>query len=89
MERDFDDCCRELSRRKPNLSLAIHRLALRDPQFRAICGDYGEAVRAAEAHGEAHGSNRPIDVARAEEFQQLAQDLLTEAFDYLIEHFES
>ena len=71
----IDDLCR----RFPDHARQIRRLSLRDPKFRSICDDYGEASRAIEIHSHRDGSAKD----RAEEFRQIAEDLREELLTYL------
>ncbi|MFL5337590.1 MAG: hypothetical protein ACJ8H8_31565 [Geminicoccaceae bacterium] len=50
----------------------IRRLFWRDPEFRTVCEDYRDAL-------EAKARYEPRDPARAEEYRQLAVELLAEA----------
>ena len=47
----------------------------RDPEFRALCEDYRDCLEAAARFG----SSDPPSPARAEEYRQLAAELLAEA----------
>ncbi len=79
VESELKIGCDELSRKHPQHSLAIRRLALRDSRFREICQDYGEALRATEAY-RAKGQSQ---IGYAEELRQTTEDLRAEALDYL------
>jgi hypothetical protein len=69
----------ELSHCDPDRAEAIEELAQRDCHFRVICENYGEAIQAARywAAGQDRTSNK------ADEFNQLAEELKHEAFSYL------
>jgi hypothetical protein len=60
--------------RFPEYELAIHRLWTRDGEFRAICGDYEDAV-AALRHWE---DVEPPPGERAQEYRQLVSELEAE-----------
>ena len=79
MDSELTLGCNDLSRKHPRHSLAIRRLALRDPRFGEICTDYGQALRAAEAYR----AKGPSGAGNADELQQIAEDLCDEALAYL------
>jgi hypothetical protein len=60
--------------RFPERELEIRRLCARDPEFRAICDDYEEAV-AAYGRWQEVG---PASAARAEDYRVLAEELAAE-----------
>jgi hypothetical protein len=68
-----------LASRFPQHASSIRRLQARDPVFRSICDDYGEAQRALE-HWETAGQVAPERVA---EYRQIVADLEAEALDIL------
>ncbi len=82
MESDLTVVCDDLSRKHPRHSLAIRRLALRDPRFQEICQDYAQALCAAEAYR----AKGPSETGYADELQRIAEDLRDEALDYLAKH---
>jgi hypothetical protein len=61
--------------RFPRHELAIRRLYLRDPEFRAVCDDYGEVHRALE-HSQAADQAVPDRVA---EYRRILEELEAEA----------
>jgi hypothetical protein len=61
--------------RFPRHELAIRRLYVRDPEFRAVCDDYGEVQRAL-AHWQANDHAVPGRVA---EYRRMLEELETEA----------
>ena len=73
-----------LARRFPQHASTIRRLQVRDPCFRSICDDYGEAQRALE-YWEAAGQAAPERIA---EYGQMLQELEAEALA-ILEAFES
>jgi hypothetical protein len=68
-----------LARRFPQYASMIGRLQTRDPDFSAICDDYGEALRALK-HWEAAGQAAPERVA---EYRQILTELEAEALAIL------
>ena len=68
-----------LARRFPQHASTIRRLQTRDPDFRSICDDYGEAQRALK-HWEAAGQAAPERVA---EYRQILAELEAEALAIL------
>lgn len=54
---------------------SIRRRYWRDPKFRAVCEDYRDSLEAAARFGSAD----PPRPARAQEYRQLASELLAEA----------
>jgi len=72
-ERDRVASCDPLVRRFPEYEFAIRRLCLRDPEFRAVCDDYGEVQRALE---QATDRGAP---ERAAEYRQMLEELASEA----------
>jgi uncharacterized protein YdcH (DUF465 family) len=68
-----------LARRFPQHASTIRRLQARDPSFRSICDDYGEAQRALK-HWEAAGQAAPERVA---EYRQMLTELEAEALAIL------
>lgn len=67
-----------LARSLPASAERIRRLFWRDPEFRTVCEDYRDAVETLAGLGPGH-------VARAVEYRQLADELLTEAKSMLVE----
>jgi hypothetical protein len=65
--------------RFPRHELAIRRLYVRDPEFRAVCDDYGEVQRALE-HWQAKGQAAPGRVA---EYRRMLEELEAEALTFL------
>jgi hypothetical protein len=68
-----------LTRRFPERASAIRRLGARDPNFRAICGDYADVQRALE-HWEAAS---PAVPERVSEYRQSLNELEAEALAIL------
>jgi hypothetical protein len=68
-----------LAQRFPQHASTIRRLEARDPSFRAICEDYGEALRALK-HWQAAGQAAPGRVA---EYRQILMELEAEALAML------
>ena len=68
-----------LARRFPQHASTIRRLHARDPDFRSICDDYGEAQRALK-HWEAAGQAAP---GRVEEYRQICRSSKAEALAIL------
>ena len=69
------DAIEALIRSLPGDADRIRRLYWRDPEFRTVCEDYRDAL-AAKVRVE---PPYPADPARAEEYRQLAAELLAEA----------
>ncbi len=67
-----------LARSLPACAERIRRRFWRDPEFRTVCEDYRDAVETLARLG-------PGDVARADEYRQLADELLAEAKSMLVE----
>jgi uncharacterized protein YdcH (DUF465 family) len=65
-----------LARRFPQHASTIRRLRARDPDFRSICDDYGEAQRALK-YWEAAAQAAPP--GRVEEYREMVQELEDEA----------
>jgi hypothetical protein len=65
--------------RFPRHELAIRRLYVRDPEFRAVCDDYGEVQRALE-HWRA--TDRTV-VGRVAEYRRMLEELEAEALTFL------
>jgi hypothetical protein len=65
--------------RFPLRELEIRRRCARDPTFREICEDYGEALQALR-HWEAAG---PAGAARANDYRQMLQELEAEILGIL------
>ena len=65
--------------RFPRHELAIRRLYVRDPEFRAVCDDYGEVQRALE-HWQATDQAAPRRVA---EYRRMLEELEAEALTFL------
>ncbi len=63
-----------LCARYPQYSVQLQSLVFRDRKFRAICEDFWDASQAAEA--------QKTDEARKAEFENIANDLLAELFEY-------
>ena len=70
------DAIELLARRLPAEAGRIRRLFSRDPEFRTVCEDYRDCVAARERA-------EPADPVRAEEYRQLAAELLVEAIAML------
>jgi outer membrane protein assembly factor BamD (BamD/ComL family) len=68
-----------LVNRLPTHEFAIRRLYVRDPEFRAVCDDYGEVQRALE-HWRATDQAAPGRVA---EYRQMLEELEAEALAFL------
>ena len=68
-----------LARRFPQYASTIRRLQTGDPDFRAICDDYGEAQRALK-HWEAAGQAAPERIA---EYREILTELEAEALAIL------
>ena len=69
----------ELSRRNPDKASEIEALARRDSRFRSICEDYDDAIRASR-----HWASEQQACSKLEyEFNLLADDLSSEALEYL------
>jgi hypothetical protein len=77
----IDDLCRCL----PDHALRIRLLTLRDERFRAICDDYGEALRAIEAWRQDNDTAK----RRAQEYRRMAEELREEARTYLKSHSDA
>ena len=77
----IDDLCIAL----PDRTRQIRLLALRDPKFRAICDDYGEALRAIEFWRRRKGASKN----REAEYSVIATELREEVRQYLITHSQS
>jgi outer membrane protein assembly factor BamD (BamD/ComL family) len=65
--------------RFPRHELAIRRLYVRDPEFRAVCDDYGEVHRALK-HWEATDQAVPGRIA---EYRRMLEELEAEALAFL------
>ena len=65
--------------RFPRHEFAIRRLYVRDPEFRAVCDDYGEVQRALE-HWQATDQAAPGRVA---EYRRMLEELEAEALAFL------
>ena len=68
-----------LARRFPQRASTIRRLQARDPSFRSICDDYGEA-QCALKHWEAAGQ---AATGRVAEYRQILTELEAEALAIL------
>jgi hypothetical protein len=68
-----------LVNRFPRHEFAIRRLYVRDPEFRAVCDDYGEVQRALE-HWQATDQAAPGRVA---EHRRMLEELEAEALAFL------
>jgi hypothetical protein len=79
----MSDEIESLACRFPQHASTIRRLQARDPSFRSICDDYGEARRALK-HWEAAGRAAPGRVA---EYRQMLTELEAEALA-ILETFE-
>jgi uncharacterized protein YdcH (DUF465 family) len=77
------DAIEALVRRFPDHARSIRQLQAEDATFRAICEDYGEALRALEHWRTADQSARN----RAEEYRRFVQELEDEALA-IVEAFE-
>jgi hypothetical protein len=77
----IDDLCT----RHPSHAWQIRRLSLRDPRFRSICDDYGEALDAIEfwRHGKGAAKDRLVAKERVVEFCRIAEELRQEVLEYL------
>jgi uncharacterized protein YdcH (DUF465 family) len=75
----MSDEIESLACRFPQHASTIRRLQARDPSFRSICDDYGEAQRALK-HWQAAGQAAPERVA---EYRQILQELEAEALAIL------
>jgi hypothetical protein len=73
------DAIAALVRRFPDHACSIRRLGAADATFRAICDDYGEALRALE-YWEAAGQVAP---GRAAEYRESVKELEVEALAIL------
>jgi hypothetical protein len=69
------DAIETLVRSLPGDADRIRRLFWRDPEFRTVCEDYRDALEAQRKLEPPF----PADPARAEEYRQLAAELLAEA----------
>lgn len=65
--------------RFPSREFAIRQLYVRDPEFRAVCDDYGEVQRALE-HWQAADQAAP---ERVGEYRQMLEELEAEALAFL------
>jgi hypothetical protein len=65
--------------RFPRHELAIRRLYVNEPEFRAVCDDYGEVQRALE-HWQA--ADRTV-VGRVAEYRRMLEELEAEALTFL------
>jgi outer membrane protein assembly factor BamD (BamD/ComL family) len=65
--------------RLPRHEFAIRRLYVRDPEFRAVCDDYGEVQHALE-HWQAAEQAEPGRVA---EYRRMLEELEAEALTFL------
>ena len=72
---DAVDAIEALVRSLPGDSARIRRLFWRDPDFRTICEDYRDCLDARSRFQ----SSDPPDLVRAEEYRELAAELLAEA----------
>jgi uncharacterized protein YdcH (DUF465 family) len=68
-----------LARRFPEHAATIRRLQASDPNFRSICEDYAEVLRALK-HWEA---SRPVMPERIAEYRQSLEELEAEALAML------
>ena len=68
-----------LVRRLPRHEFAIRRLYVRDPDFRAVCDDYGEVQHALE-HWQANVRAVP---KRGAEYRRMLEELEAEALTFL------
>jgi hypothetical protein len=75
----MSDAIETLARRFPQHAPTIRRLEACDPSFRAICEDYGEALRALK-HWQANDQPAPERVA---EYGQILVELEAEALAIL------
>ena len=69
------DAIEALVRSLPGEAARIRRKFWRDPEFREVCEDYRDAVEAQRRLEPPH----PADPVRAEEYRELAAELLEEA----------
>ena len=69
------DAIDALVRSLPGESAQIRRLFWRDPDFRSICEDYRDCLDARSRFESAD----PPDLVKAEEYRELAEELLAEA----------
>ena len=72
---DAVDAIEALVRSLPGESAKIRRLFWRDPDFRDICEDYRDCLDARSRFQSAD----PPDLVKAEEYRELAEELLAEA----------
>jgi len=77
----IDNLCLAL----PDRAEQIRLLALSDPKFRAICDDYGEALRAIEFWRRHKGASKNREV----EYSVIATELREEVRQYLITHSQT
>jgi hypothetical protein len=73
------DAIETLVRNLPGEADQVRRLFWRDPEFRTVCEDYRDALEAMRRLEPPH----PPDPARAEEYRELAAELLAEAAEML------
>ena len=73
------DAIETLVRSLPGEADRIRRLFWRDPEFRTVCEDYRDALEAMRRLEPPH----PADPVRAEEYRELAAELLAEAAEML------
>jgi hypothetical protein len=73
------DAIETLVRNLPGQAARIRRKFWRDPEFREVCEDYRDALEAASRFEAAC----PADPVRAEEYRELAAELLAEAAEML------
>ncbi len=61
-------------------SVQLEQEMLKNPDFRSLCEDYGEAVEALERWRQ---STHPMSSQRVSEYEKLVKDLEQEIEDYL------
>jgi hypothetical protein len=71
-----------LARRLPEHVWTMRQLHRRDEEFRSVCEDYGEALRALEHWQRVGGPSH----ARVQEYRELARELEDQALAYVTSH---
>ena len=66
--------------RFPQHELAVRRLHARDPTFRSICEDYGEALRALRFW---EAAEEPVSQSRVRQYRELVGELEDEIAKFL------
>lgn len=85
LEHSVEIFCNELALRWPHLRFQARRVAVVDPRVRSICEDYTEAVSAAVVAE----CRDPPNFEKADEFRQMASELLDEARVYIEAHVDT